>query len=97
MLNPLLVAVSTSLYSMASGCTSTGCDSEMIIPVAMQSRNTSPTRSMNGSSGYNNFSATEKIAEPSAVPSAPLAVVRFQKMPRMNNAHTPGVKKPVNS
>ena len=52
---------------------------------------------MNGKAGQNAFSPSDMTAEPIAAPSAPLAVVRFQKKPSRKMASIPGVRKPVNS
>jgi len=59
--------------------------------------NTIATRSIKGMSGNNNLPSKEKIAEPIAAVSAPLAVTPGDTIPSKKIATIPGVKKPVNS
>jgi hypothetical protein len=72
-------------------------NNEMPAHKAKQIKNTRPTLSINGNSGQNTLSSTEKRAEPIAANKAPSALVRFQNMPSKKITTMPGVKKPVNS
>lgn len=65
---------------------------EIIIPRSTTIRNTSPTRSMNGSAGQSSLKPSDRTVEPIAAPSAPFTVVFFQNIVNTKIAVMPGVK-----